>query len=93
VNIFTLKPLDRELVAACAAKTGAIVTAENHSIINGLGSAVAEVIAEGAPAQLERVGVRDEFGEVGPVDYLRKRFKLNAEEIAARAKMAISRKN
>lgn len=93
VNIFTLKPIDRELVADCAAKTGAIVTAENHSIVNGLGSAVAEVIAESAPAHLERVGVRDEFGEVGPVDYLRKRFKLTADEIVARSKEAIRLKH
>ena len=57
--MFTLKPLDREAVIRCAAETGAIVTAENHNIINGLGSAVAEVLAENIPAPLERIGVQD----------------------------------
>jgi len=90
VNMFTLKPVDKELIIECAEQTGAIVTAENHSIINGLGSAVAEVIAENAPAHLERVGVRDEFGEVGPVDYLRKRFKLTSDEIVLKAKKAMT---
>ncbi|HCS74014.1 MAG TPA: transketolase [Clostridiales bacterium] len=92
VNIFTLKPIDREMIEKCAEETGAIVTAENHSIINGLGSAVAEVLAETFPVPMERIGVKDLFGEVGPVDYLMKRFELTSEDITIKAKEAISRK-
>lgn len=92
VNIFTLKPIDQDLVIKCAKETGAIVTAENHNIINGLGSAVAEVLGEHMPVALERVGVKDLFGEVGPVGYLRERFELTAEEIVIKSKKAIGRK-
>jgi transketolase len=93
INIFTLKPIDKELIIKSAVETGAIVTAENHSIINALGSAVAEVLSENIPVPLERVGVKDLFGEVGPVAYLRERFELTAEEIVLKAKKAIARKN
>jgi deoxyxylulose-5-phosphate synthase len=65
---------------------------ENHNIINGLGSAVAEALSENYPVPLERVGIKDLFGEVGSVDFLKKRFELTAEEIANRAQKAISRK-
>ena len=92
LNIFTLKPLDTEAVVKAAKETGAIVTAENHNIINGLGSAVAEALSENYPVPLERVGIKDLFGEVGSVDFLKKRFELTAEEIANRAQKAISRK-
>lgn len=92
VNIFTLKPIDREMIIKCAEETGAVVTAENHSIINGLGSAVAEVLAENAPIPLERVGVKDLFGEVGPADYLIKRFEMTWEDIAAKVKKVLDRK-
>jgi transketolase len=92
LNIFTLKPLDTEAVVKAAKETGAIVTAENHNIINGLGSAVAEALSENYPVPLERVGIKDLFGEVGSVDFLKKRFQLTAEEIANRAQKAISRK-
>lgn len=91
-NMFTIKPIDKEAVIEAAKTTGAIVTAENHNIINGLGSAVAEVLAENACAPLERIGAKDCFGEVGPVDYLKKRFEMTAEDIAKAAKKAISRK-
>jgi transketolase len=93
INMFTLKPIDKELIIKTARETGAIVTAENHSIINALGSAVAEVLSENIPVQLERVGVKDLFGEVGPVAYLREKFELTAEEIVIKAKKAIARKN
>jgi len=93
INMFTLKPIDKELIIKSAEETGAIVTAENHSIINALGSAVAEVLAENILVPLERVGVKDLFGEVGPVPYLRERFELTAEEIVIKAKKAIERKN
>lgn len=92
INAFTLKPLDRETVIRCARETGAIVTAENHSIINGLGSAVAEVLAENEPVPMERVGVNDCFGEVGPVDYLKHKFRLTSEEIFFRVKKVLARK-
>lgn len=93
LNAYTLKPIDAEGIAASVRKTGAVVTAENHNYINGLGSAVAEVIGEHIPAPLERVGVRDEFGEVGSVDYLQKRFGLTSGDIAGKARAAVSRKN
>ncbi len=92
VNMFTLKPIDKEMIIKCAEETGAIVTAENHSIINGLGSAVAEVLSEHCPVPLRRVGVRDMFGEVGPVDYLAKRFGLTAEDVARNVREAIELK-
>lgn len=92
VNLFTWKPIDEELIEKCAIETGAAVTAENHNIINGLGSAVAEVLAERKPIPLERIGSRDLFGEVGPVDYLIKRYNMTAEDIVASAKKAIYNK-
>lgn len=92
VNLFTLKPIDREAIVKCAKETGAIVTAENHSIINGLGSAVAEVISEDAPVPLARVGVNDRFGEVGPADYLKERFNLTADEIIKRVRSVLAKK-
>lgn len=92
LNIFTLKPIDTEEIIKAARETGAIVTAENHNTINGLGSAVSEVLAEHWPAPMERVGVQDIFGEVGSMEYLKERFQLTAEEIARRAKKAIARK-
>ena len=81
VNIHTLKPIDRETVVAYAKKTGAVVTCENHNVIGGLRSAVAEVLAEECPVPLRAVGVADQFGEVGPMDYLSERFALNAADI------------
>lgn len=83
VNIFTVKPIDAELIIESAEKTGNIVTAENHNIIGGLGSAVAEVLAENAPVPLKRIGINDQFGEVGSVDYLKEKFGLTAKHIAA----------
>ena len=92
VNIFTLKPIDRDLIIRCAQETGAIVTAENHNFINGLGSAVAEVVVENAPVPIERVGVHDQFGEVGDADYLKKRFGLTADDIVKSAEKVLKRK-
>lgn len=91
-NLFTIKPIDREAIAEAAQSTGAIVTAENHNVIGGLGSAVAEVLAETTPCVLERVGVHDRFGEVGDVEYLKKTLHLTAEDIVLAAKRAIARK-
>ncbi|MBQ1382950.1 MAG: transketolase family protein, partial [Solobacterium sp.] len=66
INISTIKPLDTELLLASAAKTGKVVTCEEHSIIGGLGSAVAECLSESLPVRMLRIGVRDRFGESGP---------------------------
>ena len=92
VDMFTVKPIDAEQVIDCARRTGAIVTAENHQVTGGLGGAVAEVLAEHQPAPLERVGVRDAFGEVGSQDYLARRFGLTAEEIVAAVERVVKRK-
>lgn len=92
VDMFTVKPIDRELVMECAGKTEAIVTAENHQITGGLGSAVAEVLAEKAPVPMERVGVKGVFGEVGPQDYLMDRFQLTAPYIVKAVQRVIERK-
>ncbi len=92
VNLFTWKPMDTELVVSCAEQTGAAVTCENHNVVGGLGSAVAEVLVKNRPVPVEMIGVQDEFGEVGPEDYLRGRFNLNAVDIAAAALRAVKRK-
>lgn len=86
INIHTIKPLDADLVAAAAAKTGKVVTVEEHSIIGGLGSAVAEVIAERQPAKLLRIGVEDRFGESGPAVKLLEKYELDAAGIYKKVK-------
>ncbi|MCL1796513.1 MAG: transketolase family protein [Clostridia bacterium] len=91
-DMFTVKPIDAECILDSADKTGAIVTVENHNIIGGLGSAVAEVLAEHRLGPLVRVGVKDEFGEVGQLSDLKKRFGLTAEDICAAARQALTRK-
>lgn len=92
VNIFTWKPIDTDIIIKCAKETGAIVTAENHNILTGLGSAVAEVLVENEPVPMERIGVKDLFGEVGPVEYLAERFEMTSKDIAAKARKAVLRK-
>lgn len=92
LDCFTIKPLDEEAVVQAAQETGALVTAENHNIINGLGSAVADVLSTQCPAPLEKIGIYDRFGEVGPLSYLKETFGLTAENIAAAAKRAMDRK-
>lgn len=92
LDMFTLKPIDKEEIIKCAKETGAIVTAENHNIINGLGSAVAEVLVENVPTPMERIGVKDLFGEVGPVDYLKERFELTASDIVKKVIKVLKRK-
>lgn len=81
VNIHTIKPIDKEMIIEEAKKTKAVVTAENHNIINGLGSAVAEVLVENCPTPMRRVGVKDHFGEVGKKDFLMEKFGLKAHHI------------
>lgn len=92
VNISTIKPLDTALIAKMAEQTGAAVSCEEHNIIGGLGSAVAEALAETYPVPLERVGVEDKFGQSGLPDELLKAYGLTAEHIAEKAKAAIARK-
>lgn len=93
VDMFTVKPIDTDCVIESAEKTGAIVTAENHQVIGGLGSAVSEVLAENCPVPMERIGVKDRFGEVGTQEYLMERFGLTASHIVAAVKRTIARKN
>lgn len=92
INIHTIKPLDTELIGASARKTGAVVTAEEHSIIGGLGSAVCEALAETYPVPVLRVGVNDMFGRSGKVPPLLEMYGLTAANIAAKAKAAIALK-
>ncbi len=89
IDIHTIKPLDREIIAAAAAKTGKIVTVEEHNIVGGLGSAVAEVIAEEAPAKLLRIGIEDKFGKSGTPAALLDDYGLTAEKIADRVEKFI----
>lgn len=81
INIHTIKPIDEELIVKAASATGRVFTVEEHSIIGGLGSAVAEVLAEQCPTKLTRIGVKDRFGESGPAVELLKKYKLDAEGI------------
>jgi transketolase len=96
LNMSTLKPLDNEAVIKAAAETGAIVTAENASVIGGLGEAVATVIAEHCPAALIRVGVEDEFSQSGRItpegDELKAHFGLGAEDVAFSVKECIKKR-
>jgi transketolase len=92
VNVASVKPLDEETIVAYAQKTGAVVTAEEHNIIGGLGSAVAEVLGEKAPTPLVRVGIKDTFGESGrPLELLEK-YGLTKNEVKAAVKAVVARK-
>ena len=92
LDMFCWKPIDVEAICKAAGETGAIVTAENHNVINGLGSAVAEVLVKNAPVPMEMIGVQDLFGEVGDLNYLADRFQLTAPYIVEAAKKAVARK-
>ena len=86
IDMHTIKPLDEKTVLDYANKTKGIVTCENHQIMNGLGSAVAEFLSENRPTIVKRIGINDEFGEVGDLDYLMERFGLTAGHICKKAK-------
>ena len=86
IDICTIKPLDEDLILASAKKTGKVVTAEEHSIIGGLGGAVAELLSEKCQAQLCRIGVRDTFGESGPAGELIRKYELDGEGIYKQVK-------
>ncbi len=92
INMATIKPLDTEIVLKAAAETGAIVTAEEHSVIGGLGAAVSEVVCENNPVPVVKLGVYDEFGHSGPAVKLLDEFGLRAVNIAEKAKQAIALK-
>ena len=91
-DIHTIKPIDRELIIESAAKTGAIVTVEEHNIYGGLGSAVAEVTSQNCPVPLRIVGINDSFGRSGKPYPLLEQYGLTAQNIAAKAKEAIAMK-
>ena len=92
INMATIKPIDKDIIRKAAAETGCIVTAEEHNIIGGLGSAVTEVVCEANPVPVVRVGVQDTFGQSGPADELLTLYGLRAANIAAKAKEAIALK-
>lgn len=93
VDMHTIKPLDSSLIDKLVSQTGAIVTAEDHSVIGGLGGAVAEYLAKNKPCVLEMVGVQDRFGESGQADEMLEMLGLNSKYIAEAAKRAISRRD
>ena len=92
INIHTIKPIDEKAIIKAAKETGAIVTAENHSIIGGLGSAVSEVLTDNFPVFLKRVGINDSFGSSGKLDDLYKKYKLTPIDIANAAREVFARK-
>ena len=86
INICTIKPLDRELIAASARKTGKVVTAEEHSVVGGLGGAVCEALAEDCPVPVCRIGIQDVFGESGSAGALLAKYGLDGEGVYRRVK-------
>ena len=92
INMATIKPLDKEIVLKAAKETGAIVTAEEHSVIGGLGGAVSEVLCEECPVPVVKLGVNDVFGHSGPAPKLLDEFGLRAPNIVEKAKKAIALK-
>ena len=86
INFHTIKPLDKELLIASAKKTGKVVTAEEHSVIGGLGGAVCEALSEAAPTPVLRIGIQDVFGESGPAAELLHKYQLDGEGIYAQIK-------
>lgn len=92
LNVFTWKPIDKEAIIECAKESGAIVVAENHNVHNGLYSAVSEVIVANKPVPMESVAVMDEFGEVGKMPYLAKKFHITEDDIVEKTLKVIGRK-
>lgn len=86
IDMFSIKPIDKDLIVKYAAKTGAVVTAENHNVIGGLGSAVAEVLSEHCPTKMRRIGVKEQFGQVGKLEYLKEFYGLTPKDIVAAAR-------
>jgi transketolase len=92
INIHTIKPIDKEIITAAAAETGAIVTAEEHNIIGGLGSAVCETVTETCPVPVLRVGVNDVFGTSGPALEVLRQYGLTADGIVKKVRQVIELK-
>ncbi|OOB80186.1 MAG: transketolase [Epulopiscium sp. Nuni2H_MBin003] len=92
INIFTWKPIDAEAIINSAKKTNAVLIVENHNIINGLGSAVCEILSENIPVISKRLGVPDRFGEVGSMEYLKETFGMSIADIVTAAKELINKK-
>jgi transketolase len=92
INIHTIKPIDKNILIKAARETGAIVTAEEHNIIGGLGSAVCEVLGEEWPVPIKRVGIEDKFGKSGKPEELLKMYGLTAENIVIKSKIAMALK-
>ena len=92
INIHTIKPIDKDIIIKAAKETGAIVTAEEHNIIGGLGGAVAEVVCEGYPVPVLRVGVEDKYGHSGKVPPLLEMYELTPAKIAKKAREALALK-
>lgn len=92
IDMHTIKPIDKELIISSAKKTGAIVTAEEHNIIGGLGSAVAEVLCEEYPVPMVRVGIKDVFGQSGKPMELVELYGISSKDVADAAKQAIAKK-
>lgn len=91
INIHTIKPLDKDIIIKAASETGKIVTVEEHSIIGGLGSAVADVVTESCPVPVYKIGVNDVYGHSGPAPELLKEFGLSSENIVATVKKALGK--
>ncbi len=92
INVHTIKPIDRETIVKSAKKTGALVVCENHNLIGGLYSAAAEVLLEECPVPAKAVGVKDHFGEVAKIDYLRKKYEMTAEDIVKAVQEVLKKK-
>lgn len=93
IHLHTVKPIDKDILLKASVETGHIVTVENHSIIGGLGGAVAEVLSESEPALIKRIGIEDIFGESGPLEDLFTKYGLTSENIVKETKELIKKKN
>lgn len=91
IDIHTIKPIDKEILIKAARETGLIVTAEEHSVIGGLGSAVAEVITQNSPVKMEMVGQMDTYGESGKPEELKKKYGMNADSVAAACRRLLNK--
>lgn len=89
IDSFTLKPIDKETIIKYARRSKLVVTAENHSITNGLGSAVSEILSENCPTKLVRIGINERFGQVGTLDFLEAEYELRAEDIYEKIKKSL----
>lgn len=93
INMSSIKPIDAALIVESAKKTGAVVTAEEHSVLGGLGSAVCEILSEECPVPVKRVGSKDKFGQSGDADVLLKEYNMETADIVLAANEAIKMKN